>query len=240
MILSGSKAIKHWFPHFKREPKDNDYIVQTKPVVREKGMDYLVNPVFNDYPYSILQPNDLYTLKISHIFWDIKWDKHMFDIQFLRKEGCILDMNLFEKLYVYWNQYHDKNKRSELDVTAEEFFNNALNTYDHDYLHTLINPCPVYKKVLKDGAEVDVDEDKFNNLSFNDKMALVREEIYIMAYERQGKREWRQAYTLMLRRFIRNHAPMFEALFIIENYIELHKPIFNYKKHLDHELSRNH
>jgi len=27
MILIGSSAIKHWYPDFKREPKDLDYIV---------------------------------------------------------------------------------------------------------------------------------------------------------------------------------------------------------------------
>jgi hypothetical protein len=251
MILAGSKAMREWFPHFKREPKDTDWIVYEKRTsLLSAGMDCLVNPVICEYyknkitkttsnGYAILLPSDLLTLKVSHIFWDIKWDKHMFDIQFLLKEGCAINMELFQKLYTYWNEYHGKNHRSDLDMSAKDFFDNAMKKYDHDYLHTLINPNPTYKKVLKNGKEVDVDEQKFILLSHEEKLSLIREEVYVMAYERLADRNWRPAYAWMLKKFIMHHAPMFEALFIIENYIELHKPTINFKKLLDHELSRN-
>lgn len=104
-----------------------------------------INPVFENYPYDIITANDLYTLKISHIFWNIKWEKNMFD--------------------------------------------------------------------------------KYHNLSYEDKLNLVREEVYVMAYERLNNRDYRTAYAWMLKKFIMNHAPMFEALFIIENYRTLHIPL---------------
>lgn len=238
MILIGSKAIKHWFNDFPREPKDTDYIVTWKPLNKEPGLEYHFNEILDRYPAPVLSANDLYTLKISHLFWDIKWEKHMFDVQFLRKKGCKLDYDLFKKLFNYWCDVHGTPKRSNLDVTAEDFFNNALKKYDHDYLHTLINPAPTYKKVLKDGEEVAVDEQKYHALSHEEKLELVREEIYVMAYERLAGRTYRAAYSWMLKKFIIHHAPMFEALFIIENFIELHRPIINYKQKLDYELSR--
>lgn len=235
-ILIGSAAIKHHFPDFSRQVKDTDYIGKGK---NTKAIEYHINPIFDNYQHEIMQPDDLYTLKMSHMFWDIKWEKHMFDIQFLKSKNCKLNKELFDKLYQYWCNLHGANKRSDLNMSAENFFNNALKEYDHDYLHTLLNPSPTYLKVLKDGAEVDVDEEKYHKLSHEDKLNLVREEVYVMAYERLNGRKYRTAYTWMLKKFIISHAPMFEALFIIENFIELHLPKIDYKTKLDYELSRS-
>lgn len=238
MILIGSRAIKHWFPDFPREPRDWDYIVGEMPAMRQKNTEYHLNPFLDVWGGPVLSADVLYTLKISHLFWDIKWKKHMFDIQFLRQKGCKLMPALFRVLYNHWQTVHGENYRSNLELDAKDFFNNALKKYDHDYLHTLINPEPMYKKVLKKGAEVAVDEKKFQALSHADKLALVREEIYVMAYERLAGREYRIAYSWMLKKFIISHAPIYEALFIIENFIELCRPIINYKKQIDYELQK--
>ena len=237
MILIGSKAIKHHFPDFPRDPKDEDYAVTTKTHNSTIECEYLINPIIGGLE-GIADPNTLYTLKISHLVgWDINWDKHMFDVQFLKKKGCTIDKDLFYRLYDYWNTLHIPNKRSDLDMSAEEFFDNALKT-PHDYYHTLLNPVPTYTKVLKDDAEVDVSEDKFYALSYEEKCDLVREEVMVMAYERYKKLDYRIAYSKMLKKFIINHAPLWEALFIIENYVYLHKPSFNYFKKIDNELHK--
>lgn len=240
MVLIGSSAIKHHYPDFGREPKDTDYAVRQEIKSGIRDIEYLFNPVLaSRYPESagVATPNDLYTLKISHLFWDINWEKHMFDVQFLKTKGCVIDMPLFDELYLFWNKIHGKNKRSELNMNAASFFDNALNCpYDHDMLHTIINPAPTYTKVLKDGAEVDVCEDKFNAFSFDEKCDLVREEVYIMAWERMSKMDYRIAYGRMLRKFIRNHAPIWEALFIIEHFYDLYKPQFNYFKKIENGL----
>jgi hypothetical protein len=236
MILIGSAAIKHWFPEFPREPKDLDYIGQGE-VIRNSDItiEVLRNPVFDGYPYSIMKPDDLYTLKISHMFWDINWEKHMFDVQFLRKKGCQVNKELFYKLYEHWNTYHPKNKRSDLKMSADDFFDNAVKCdYYHDDLHTILNPTPTYTKVLI--GEVEVGEEKFNSLSHEEKCALVTEEVMVMAWERYHQMDYRHAYSRMLKKFIISHAPLWEAVFIIENYIELHKPKFNYFKTIEDGL----
>jgi hypothetical protein len=250
MILIGSRAIKHWFPDFPREPKDYDYIVddvtKEKPVYADGRVEFHLNPIlfplcdssfFCGMP---LIPDHLYTLKISHLFWDINWAKHMFDVQFLKKKGCVLNKTLFDLLYEYWTGIHGKIKKSDLTLSSKEFFDNALKEYDHDYLHLLFNPIPTYTKVLKEGSEVEPDENKFLSLSHEEKLSLVREEVYVMAFERLGGRDYRTAYAWMLKKFIRNHAPIWEALWIIDNYIELHLPIINYKEKLNYDLQRNH
>lgn len=239
-ILIGSRAIKHFFSDFPREPKDYDYIVKSKPKFEpsEERIEYHLNPVFNEYNYNIMLPNDLYTLKMSHLFWDIKWDKHIYDVVFLKSKGCALNKELFFNLYYYWSGLHGVNNRSDLEMSAEDFFDNALpKEFNHDYLHAILNPVPVYTKILKDGADVYVDENKFNLLSYEEKLELVREEVMVMAYERYRKFDYRIAFSKMLKKFIINHAPMWEAIFIIENYKELHKPKYNFIEKLNHSLT---
>lgn len=237
MLLIGSSAIKHHFPDFRRVPKDVDYAVSTK-MESKKGLEYLYNPIIGNED-GIASPNLIYTLKISHVIgWDIKWERHMFDIQFLKQKGCKIDMNLFNKLYEFWNIHHGHNRRSDLDMSAEDFFNNALKT-PHDYFHTLLNPSPTYLKVLKDDAEVDVCENKFNLLSFEEKCDLVREEVMVMAYERYKKTNYMEAYGIMLKKFILSHAPIWEAIFIIENFVTLHKPLYNYFKVIEEKMNIN-
>ncbi len=251
-ILIGSKAIKHYFPEFSREPKDTDYIIYEYqkfdefPEVNQPSdgtrIEYLKNKVitdkYNGTGKEIIDLNDLCTLKASHLMWNINWEKHMFDLQFLLKQGCKIDFKLFYELYDYWNEYHSKNKRSDLKMTKEEFFTNAVN-YDeaeHDYLHTLINPVPTYTKVLKDGCEVELDETKFHNLPYEDKLDFVREEVMIMAAERYKGLDYRTRYGHMLKKFIISHAPIWSLIFILENYITLLKAPFNFMSKINLKL----
>lgn len=236
-MVIGSTAIKYHFPDFPREPKDLDLIGFGK---NKNGIEFHRNPVLESKMpgFSVCPANDLYTLKVSHCFWDIKWEKHMFDIQFMKAKGCELNPYLFNELYAYWCSVHELPTRSKLNMSAKDFFDNALSKYDHDFLHALISPTPMYKSVLREGAEVEVSDGKFKALTHNQKLELVREEIYVMAYERMGDRSYRSAYAWMLKKFIIHHAPIWEAVWIIQNYKELHKPMFNYKTKLDYELRR--
>lgn len=259
-VIVGSSAMKHWFSDFNRDPKDvdiqhdckgsYDYYTKNQDHFRPEVLNqnkrieqYFIDvPAFNEslkkYTLEYITPKGLLTLKASHIFWDINWDKHMYDIQFLIGKGFEIDKEVFYDLYNFWNVFHGKNKRSNLNMSSEDFFNNVVKCeYDHDWLHTLIRDHPTYNKVLKDGAEVDVDEAKFNNLSFEDKLSLVREEVYVMAYERYTDVSFRHAYGRMLKKFIMNHAPIWEALFIIENYITLLKPEYNFIKLINEKIN---
>lgn len=244
MIIIGSSAIKHWFPDFPREPKDLDIILnQDEKILKETStrIEILKNPIFENhsYPNNIMDADDLLTLKASHLCWDIKWEKHMFDCQFLLKKGCKIKYDLWKKLYYFWNEYHSKNKRSKLDQSKKDFFDNAINydEYEHDYIHTLLNPTPVYTLVLKDGCEVELDENKFYKLNYNQKINFVREEVMVMAFERFKKIDYRKAYSLMLKKFIINHAPIWTISFIIENYLLLHKIHFNFIEYIQNKLN---
>lgn len=245
-MIIGSLAMKYWYPDFNREPKDCDVIKNgySGEINSDLRKEYLENPVLVEHyknklgycPYFIGK-EELLTLKASHLFWNYNWEKHMFDVQFLLKKGCKINVNLFYKLYDYWNVYHSKNKRSDLKMNSTEFFSNAIKfPYEHDYVHEvlakhpLLFGVPTYTKVLI--GEVEVSEDLFNELSFAEKCSLVTEEVMLMATERFAHMHYKRAYATMLKKFIISHAPLWEAIFIIENFIFLHKPPFNYIKFL--------
>lgn len=248
MIIIGSSAIRYWYQSFPRNPKDLDVILEEGEECRLDGtyprVEVLRNPVLLKYHMSrnkYAYPDELYTLKMSHLFWDINWDKHMWDLHFLKSKECSLKMDMFLELYEYWNKVHGANKRSDLKMPAEDFFNNALKCeHDHDWLHTLITPTtPMFNKVLKDNEEVEVDEEKFKKLTNVEKDLLVREEVMVMAYERYPNMLYKNAYGRMLKKFIISHAPMWEAIYIIENYVRLVKIDFNFIKHLNEQISKS-
>lgn len=245
MILIGSAAIKEYYPDFPRNPKDVDYAVDKPNIKSSKEIEYLYNPVLFNENIVKLTENQLLTLKASHLFWDINWDKHMFDCQFLIKKGHRIEKDLFYKLYDFWNEFHGKNKRSDLKMSSTDFFDNAINfPVEHDILHEMLithpyfesQEKPIYTKILK--GEVEVCEEKFNKLSFKEKKNLVLEEVMCMATERNFHKDYRFRYGRMLKKFIISHCPLFESIFIIENYLYLYKPEFNYLEYLEQKIKQ--
>lgn len=243
-IIIGTTAMKYWYPEFKNEPKDIDVLVESlEGYNREPGKEYLLNPIIfkNKDLYSkdgYLLPDVLLTLRASHVPWNIKWEHNVWCIQFLLKQGCKIDHKLFYELYEFWNTYHSKNKRSDLKMSKEEFFNNAIN-YDeaeHDYLHTLINPVPTYTKVLKDGCEVELDETKFHKLTYEEKLNFIIEETQIMCFERFRHLDYRVGYSKMLKKFILSHCPIWALIFLLENYIPLHLAKYNFIEQIEQGL----
>lgn len=245
-LIIGSSAIKYHFSNFKREPKDIDYAVDVESVDRKtegskidnKNVEYLYNPIIFKYVDAnqlYATPSQILTIKMSHISWNINFKKHMFDIQFLLENGVEYDKKLYDELYNFWLELKGrkgKYRRSDLTLSSEEFFDNAIDT-DHDNLHLLLTDVPTYTKILKDGCEVEPCEMKFNNLSFTEKMSVIEEEVMVMAYERFRDKQYRIAYEMMLEKFTTGHAPIWQLLFIIFNYKKLRTPSFNYYKKIE-------
>ncbi len=237
-MIIGSTALKYHFPDFPRNPKDLDIAVrEQKP--REGNTEYLVNTVLLDLEDGeYISPNMLLNLKISHMFWDNGFDKHMFDIQFLLKKGCTYDLNTIPLFRKYFEIILPKIRRSVLAQSKEDFFDNAVNEDidEHDYLHTLINPVPMYTLLLKEGSEVELDENKWNSMSYEEKCDVVREETYVMSFERYKDIDYRAAYKRQLKDNIIKHFPFYIALFAIENYIKLERPTIDYRNLINSKL----
>jgi len=242
-LIIGSTALKYHFPDFNREPKDLDIAVPDSSKYKtSREIEYLQNPVIFKYieeGQKYIDPNLLLSLKMSHLFFDNRWDKHMWDTQFLIDKGCEYDINIMMDLYEYWKKDYPRHRRSDLDMTKDEFFTNAIN-YDeneHDYLHTLINPEPLYRKILVGGKEVEISEAQFNALDFETKLELIREEVYVMAFERYKDKHHLVAYSIMLKKFIRQHAPIWMFPFVVENYIKLSRAKINFITKIETQLN---
>ena len=240
-LIIGSTAIRHYFPDFNRNPKDIDVaVLKDKP--REGNKEFLVNPVILKYQESgYLEPNLLLSLKISHLFWDINWDKHLYDVQFLLSKGCKYDLGLIQELRIFWDSYLPKVRRSRLEMNKEDFFTNNVNedVEQHDYLHTLLADIPAYTKLLREGCEVELDENKWHALSLEEKCDVVFEETAVMAFERYKTVDYRVAYKRQLKDNIIKHFPFYITIWSIENYKNLEKPKFNFKIKIENELQIN-
>lgn len=243
-LIIGGQAMKHWFPKdYPREPSDTDIVLKsTKGFTNMDKVEYFENPVILEaQSYGFLRPELMLTLKISHMFWDFRWRKHMYDIQFLVDKGIKHDETLLNELIDYWLKTKPKVKRSNLGLTAKDFFTNAINAdeNEHDYLHTLINPVPMYTRLLKDGAEVELDVNKWYNLSFEEKCDTVFEETAVMGYERYKEKYYKEAYEIQLEQNIQKHFPRYIAVFAILNYKKVVTPKFNFIKTIENELQKN-
>lgn len=73
-----------------------------------------------------------------------------------------------------------------LDKSRKDFFDvyNIYRPIPHDTLHTYVNPIPAFHKILKKDG-VSVCQSRFESLSMEDKVAIVREEVLVLALERQ-------------------------------------------------------
>ena len=72
----------------------------------------------------------------------------------------------------------------KIELQKSKFFNRYAipRFFYHDELHLFVSSNPVYKRVLDD--QVNVSEERFNNLSDSDKVLLFWEESFVLALER--------------------------------------------------------
>jgi len=106
-LIYGSTAIKYWFPDFKRIPNDIDYICSEKNHnnINTRDVEFYYLPEFeyifeNNIDKEYVDKDFLYTIKLSHLSWDINWDKHMKDVIFLKEKGCKLIPELYNNLMI--------------------------------------------------------------------------------------------------------------------------------------------
>jgi len=243
MILFGSQAAKNYFPDF-RETHDLDWLVKEDnkqaELIDEIRNEYYHIPPFDyllDQPKGILSPEQLYTLKVSHSFWDIKWEKTMFDINFFQEKNLKLDENLFNELYSFWEIKH-KEKRVNLNQSNEKFFNSYVKRkYIHDDIHKEMSYYdePMFNKLKKDKSKAWINKEMFFNLSKEDQIKTCREEIYVTALERclipsDFKIHTLSGYSKACKLLITSMTKGWFPKFIVENWKELRKPDIDYKQ----------
>jgi hypothetical protein len=246
VTLIGSRALRMHFPDA-REPGDWDYQSDLPFRAAEfGGYDLFVDKRLGGWNWgSIATPDELYTLKISHSFWEINgprsWDKHAADIVFLSRKGCQFIRPLYDIVLPIWKERYKRNP-TNLNQNAGAFFADAVERkYDHDSLHESIayGDRPLYESILREGSEVAVDNSKFWAMDHATQILTVREEIMATALERilipnNYKGSPRAAYHWALRRTATSLFKGEWALFLMLNLDELMVPDCDYRgRHLN-------
>ena len=230
IMLIGSKAARHWFPDF-REPKDTDYISANEIVKTDSKYCPSFQLILNKYPNApIAPPQVLFTLKVSHAFWDIHWDKTMYDICFFRTKGVTLDEELFKSLYADCELRYGK-KQAYLKKSNDEFFEDGVTRkYVHDDLHKAMAfyDAPLYERIKHDTNSAFTDYNLFLKLSYEDKIKLCKEEIYVTALERfmipnNFDKPRHSCYLKAAKLLITSMTKGWFAKFMVENWIDICK-----------------
>lgn len=254
-ILVGSRALAYSIFMEDKYNKDVDMWV-SEGVEPEFGTDTSIIPegildLVETLPtyglgYKIASLDSLYTIKCSHLGWDILWEKHKKYCLLMKANGASIIPELYEALVEHWKEVHgDKGFLSLYQPKKEFFTDNVDYKYDHDYLHELVaypNP-PIYTKCLQDGQAVMIDKGKFFSMSKEDQLRMFREEVTVIAVERwlipQGntpkkysKVKWQEAYGYALRKTTTSLTKGWATDFVIENLDKLVVPDFNYFKHI--------
>lgn len=236
-LIYGSTAIKHFFPDYEREPHDLDIITKEDnklhlDIPECKRIEQYYLPEFeyifkNNRDELYVDPDFLYTIKISHLSWNINWDKHMRSAIYLQEKGCKLDKELYDSLMPAWNRIHGK-KSVKMSVKNSDFFKeNIYRKYNHEFLHDqfAFYTRPLNERIRKDLDSPLCSEELWNLLSFEDKIKCALEEIYVLSAERyifvqENKMHWKleHAVTRTLKNMITSTTSGWFCTFLKENF----------------------
>jgi hypothetical protein len=190
-LIIGSVALRHWFEDA-RDPKDIDILTPCEVTASIAGIvetqwhdegEFLIgkskDPIFAD-------PDLLYSIKVSHAHWDVKWQKTMFDIEFLRRKGAKLDLEVYTRLLPIWEQVHGKKKVNMNQMMTTFFKDTVKREYDHEQLHELVKftDRPMHERIRPNLSNAWCSEDMWNNLGAKYREFCALEEIMATAIER--------------------------------------------------------
>ncbi len=241
-IIVGSQAARHYYPEFPREPRDvdtwSDYSSSNfidDEGIKHENKDVSEYPNLLDFLYEAVSLRDEYldptlqlTLKISHIFWNVHFEKNIRDIIFFQQKGLKANAYYVQAMKKDWEIIHGK-KKGSLNKCNEDFFrDNVKRTYVHDSIHQAVayGEYPWYSKLKKDPTKALLSKEMFDNLEHYEKIQLCREEIYTTCLERflipsNFETPVLPAYRNTIKKLLVSMTRNWFPLFIVENMLEL-------------------
>lgn len=195
-LLIGSVAAYHWLSGKVeyRVPRDIDILT---PASISSSSRHICNieTQWHDLAEEIIETSKdkvfcdldlLYTLKVSHAYWDIHWQKTTFDIVTFNRFGVTINQDLHDGLVKMWSVIHGP-KKVNLNKKVDEFFTEHVKrAYDHEILHELVafNQKPMHTLIRPDLQSVWVDKGMFFDLPFEKQIETALEEMMVVAIER--------------------------------------------------------
>lgn len=180
-----------------------------------------------------LDPRDIaFTLKASHVSFDsVHKAKTFYDLFWMSRAGCKIIEQLFHELHDFWCNKFTEPWRADFIAESEEFFDDAVSReHVHDDLHKRVAyyDQPAFKFLQEPGqTTVWVCPIKFYQTTEHIRQRVVIEEAQTLALERHilpgaSKRTVkalppRLAYMRMIEALVDRLAPLWMAIYIIEN-----------------------
>jgi len=242
-ILIGSRALDYWLDvGIVKENTDFD-IISSKPIEGAEFHDrWLLNNddfdrftcdsdtiIFNEKVIHVMGLEGLAIIKRSHLWRTIGFAKHITHWhRHLRR--YLKDLNhplLKERTEMTQKMYPQQGPN--LKLSKGEFFNDAVvKVFDHDYLHELFanEDKPMYTRLQKNDHEAFCHEELWNNLSQEQKVLCVQEEVNVLATERflvpsNFSYNKKMAYLKALEKVCTTVCKGYFRDFAIENYPEI-------------------
>ena len=246
-IIIGSHAAKYYFPDFPRTPKDLDYLCRTQEI-----KDSFVSSREFDYSYYgpssaviveksnglYAEPEVLYAQKAAQFGFDSVWyDKTAHDILFFQRKGLQLNNEWYNLLFADFLAFYGPKWATLTNKDSKSFFEDAVKRkYNHDSIHEAVAHYkePLYFRILKNpsSSSVTCSKNKFAALDWEDRIKLVKEEVFVTALERflvpqDFKTSFNRAYAISLKKLITTMSSAsgggWFKKFMIENYQYLYK-----------------
>lgn len=243
-MIFGSTAARFWFPDF-REPKDLDILSPLEPNPTKEVQYYWYGAssqyiLDNNKHPEYVDPEFLYTLKAAHANFNVFWEKTMGDIVFFQRKGLQIHDELYKLAAADFKALYGKRHAEAMlkGKTSITFFQDAVpRKYIHDSIHEAVAyyDSPLYERILKGDGTVACSKEKFEALSFEDQLRLVKEEVFVTALERflipeEFRYSTQRAYWLSLKKLITTMSSGWFSRFIIGNYDALAVNKDNYVK----------
>ena len=225
-LIFGSTALKYWYPDFNRTPNDLDYISKEGKSIKgveyhwTEGFQYILD---NNKDDIYVDADFLYTIKMSHACYDVRWEKTMYDIRFLKSKGCKVDEMLFKILLKDWELIHGE-KKIKLKGSPDQFFTEKVSRkYNHDELHhkVMFYDRPMHERIRPDINDVKTSKKLWDTLSQEDKLKCALEESYVFAIERYFNLPPKIALSKAIKHLIVSSTKGYFNYFIIDNFFEM-------------------
>lgn len=175
-------------------------------------------------------------LKRALLYWPVHWDKTIDDYNFLRTCTNIINSEKEQLFYEYrLKENEDKfgKKKITLNIPEKDFFGKSkkIRIMEHDLLHEKVKfyDEPMFKQLKIYPNKPLLSKEKFNLLSFSDKIKTAQEECLAIGFERffipnMNKNivmSTRDAYKSGIRLVVSKLTKGWFCDFVIENYLDI-------------------
>lgn len=251
-VLIGSRALQHWMPELKLKPSTDWDVISygTHEGCEVHDPAFLNNKHMTGYASSekvklpcgsearVMTMLGLAILKRSHLWRDLNFQRHItmyhkfglkdtiYDVISSSKHS-IVKKDLVERTLLTMKAFPVRTPN--LNQNVEDFFNDAVTkVYNHDTLHEILayEDKPLYTRLLKEEGKVFCSESKWFELTEDQKLKCVAEEVQVIAAERflipkNFKGSSKLAYVKSLDKVCTTLCSGYFRYFAIDNYKEI-------------------